>query len=90
MQCMFPRVRYQCQLKVCCVSLDKKESGLTSRSDHPAGIFQCPYQSVSASLINQKDGGSFILASLTNRSHQLNSIIMFSPYFSVVEYNDTR
>ena len=55
-QCMFPRVRYQCQLKLWCVSVELGEYGLTARSDKPEGVSACPQRSIYTKLLTPKDG----------------------------------
>ena len=86
MRCMFPRGIYQCQLKGCCVSVDLEDYGLTSRYDQPERILACPQQSFYANILTPKDGGRFVLASLTDRSHQVNSRNLLGPCFTVVVY----
>ena len=86
---MFSRERHQYKLKRCCVSVKLKESGLTSWSDQPEVVWACPKQSFYAKLLTPKDGGSFVLGSLTNRSHEVNSRSLFFPCFAVVVYVET-
>ena len=86
---MFPRARYQFQMKGYCESLELEESGITSQSDQPAGVLACPQQSFSIKLLTPKYDGSFILAILTIRSHQVNSRILLGPCFAVVMYVET-
>ena len=82
MRCMFPRVRYQCQLKECCSLVDMCLTlDLTSRYDQPVGASYYSQWSFSANLLTPKDGGSSTLEILTNRSHQVDSRILCSPCF---------
>ena len=57
---------------------------LNSRSDKSLGDSDYSYQRLSANILHPKYSGSFILESLTNRSHQVNSIILCGPCFAVV------
>ena len=83
---MFPRSGLQCQLNGCCVSVELEESGLTSRSDQTTGVLACPQKNFSEKILTPKDDDSFILASLTNRGHQVNSRSLIDPCFAVVVY----
>ena len=66
-----------------------EDSGLTSQYDQLAGVLAWMHQIFSAKLLTPKDGSSFILASLTSRSHQVNYRILLVPCFTVVVYNET-
>ena len=89
MQYIFPRVRYLCQLKLFCVLLEIVESGTTSRSDQPAGISACPQRRFFVKLLTPKDGGSFILTSLTNISHQVSSRSLIGQCFECFVCDET-
>ena len=69
-----------------CVSMDLEDYSLPSWSDQPAGVLACLQWIFSSKLLNPKDDGSFILASLTNKSHQIYSRILLGPCFAVVVY----
>ena len=88
MKCMFPRLIYQLQLKGCCVSVELEDSSLTSRYYQPAGVSACLKLILYASILTPNDDVSFILESLTNRSHQVNSIIPLGPCFAVFVYDE--
>ena len=82
MQYMFPRVRYQCQLKGFWSSLDLfLEPELTSRSDKSVGASYYPQWSFSENLLTPKGGGRFTFASTTNISHQVDLISLRIPCF---------
>ena len=87
---MFPRVRYQYQLKGCWSSVELcLEPELTSYSDQPVGYSAYPQRSFLAKLLTPKGSGSFILEILTNRSHWVNLRSLISPCFAVIVYNET-
>ena len=58
-----------------------EDPGLTSRYDQIVGASACLYKSFFAKLLTPKDGVNFILASLTNRIHQVDSRILIGPCF---------
>ena len=62
---------------------------LTSRSDQPVGASAYPYKNLSTNLLTPKDGGSFILESLTNRSQKVNLISLCGPCFISCVYDET-
>ena len=66
-----------------------EEPGITSQSDQLVRILACPHKVFYVKILNPKDDGSFILESLTNRSHQVNSRILTVPCFSVVVHDET-
>ena len=63
---------------------------LTSRSNQPVGASAYLQQKLTKKLLTPNYNSSFILAILTNRSHQFNSIILLGLCLSVVVYNETR
>ena len=69
--------------------MELEDYGLNSRSDEPLGVSACPQLSFSEKLVTPKGVGGFILASLTNRSHQVNSRILLGPCFKFVVYVET-
>ena len=86
---MFPRARYQFQLEIWCVSMELDNSGITSQSDQPAGVPSCLQRRFSANILTPKDNVSFILASVTNRSHPVNSRSLLDSCFTVSVYIET-
>ena len=48
-----------------------EESCITSMSDKLVGTLSCPHQIFYEKLLTPKEGGTFILAIPTNRSHQV-------------------
>ena len=61
---------------------------ITSRSDLPVESSAYPQKRFYENTLTPKDNSSFILASLTNRSHQVNSRSLLGPCFAVVMYNE--
>ena len=66
-----------------------EDPGLTSWSDHLVGVPAYPHKILSAKLLTPRDGVSFILAGLTNISHQLNSRSLIVPCFAVFLCDET-
>ena len=57
---------------------------ITWWSDQPAGIPVYPQRSFSENILTPKDGSSFILQSLTNRSNQVNLRILRGQFVSFI------
>ena len=56
-----------------------EESGLTSRYNQLSGTQECLQRSFYEKKLTPKSGGSFILESLTNRSHQVDLVSLHGP-----------
>ena len=63
---------------------------LTSWYDQPLGASAYPQLRSSENIVTPKDNSNFILVSLTNRSHQVNSRSLLVPCFTVVVYDETE
>ena len=61
-----------------------EDPGITSLPDQIVGALAGPQKSFSENILTPKYRGIFILASLINRSHQVNSRILLVPCFSVI------
>ena len=66
-----------------------EEPSLTSRYDQIVLISECLHQRFYEKLLTPKYVNSFILVSLTNRSHQVNIRRVISPCFALVLCDET-
>ena len=65
------------------------DPGITSRYDQPVGTLSWSQQNFSSKILTLKDNIIFILESLTNWSHQVNSRSLLGPCLAVVVYDET-
>ena len=90
MQCMFPSMGYQFQLKGCWLSVDLCVAPeIISRSDQQVGASDWPQWIFSAKISNSEGRKYFTLANLTNRSHWVSLRSLLGPCFAVVVHNET-
>ena len=66
-----------------------EDTVLTLRSNTLVVASGWPQQSLSTKISTPKGGGSFSMASLTNRSHQVNSRSLCAPCFVSCVYDET-
>ena len=83
MRCTFPRVGYQFMEEILSISEALHDTWSKLAVIWPIGALEYPHPRFSTKLLTPKYGSRFILESLNNRSHQVNSIIMIGPCFAV-------
>ena len=89
MQYTFPRARYQCLEGIPLISRAVPGYWAYLAVWSNSRIIILPTAKLLWKYINPKDNGSFILESLTNRSHQVNPRSLLGTSFEVVVYNET-